>query len=178
MKLSVKVLMLALAAMFFTTSVNAQSIDGCWDYETTIEGNNVGIRLVIEGKQVIVFMAADIPNDKLGTVTLAMISAPTTAKIANNKFEIDPDPKKVTLKISEVDWTKDIKAAIKEDPSIEEGLIAELEKSLEGAADKMAEEMMFSGEFTIVKCDKTQLVLKDEDGEQITFKISDPDSGQ
>ena len=108
---------------------------------------------------------------------MGLLSAPTAIKIANNKVEIDPDPKKVTLTVSEVDWTKDIKDAIKEDPSIEEGLIEQLEKSLEGSAEKMAEDMMFSGEFTIVKCDKAQLVLKDEDGDVITFAKSEPDSG-
>ena len=166
-----------IVATFMSFSANAQSIDGCWEYETKIEGNSVGIRLVIEGKQAIVCTAAEIPNDKVGTVTLALISEPTPIKIANNKVEIDPDPKKVTLKVSEVDWTKDFKTAIKEDPSIEEGLIEQIEKSLEGSAEKMAEDMMFSGEFTIVKCDKAQLVLKDEDGEVMTFSKNDPDSG-
>ena len=166
-----------IVATFVSFSANAQSIDGCWEYETKIEGNNLGIRLVIEGKQAIVFMGYEIPNDKVGTVTMGLLSAPTAIKIANNKVEIDPDPKKVTLTVSEVDWTKDIKDAIKEDPSIEEGLIEQLEKSLEGSAEKMAEDMMFSGEFTIVKCDKAQLVLKDEDGDVITFAKSEPDSG-
>ena len=166
-----------IVATFVSFSANAQTIDGCWEYETKIEGNNLGIRLVIEGKQAIVFMGYEIPNDKVGTVTMGLLSAPTAIKIANNKVEIDPDPKKVTLAVSEVEWTKDIKDAIKEDPSIEEGLIEQIEKSLEASAEKMAEDMMFSGEFTIVKCDKAQLVLKDEDGEVITFSKNDPDSG-
>ena len=164
-------------ATFVSFSANAQTIDGCWEYETTIEGNHFGVRLVIEGKQAIVCMAYEIPNDKVGTVTMGLISEPTPIKIENNKVEIDPDPKKVTLAVSEVDWTKEIKDAIKEDPSIEEGLINDLEKSLQGKAVEMAENMMFSGEFTIVKCDKTQLILKDEDGAHITFNISEPDSG-
>ena len=166
-----------IVATFVSFSANAQSIDGCWEYETKIEGNNRGIRLVIEGKQAIVFMGYEIPNDEVGTVTMGLLSAPTAIKIANNKIEIDPDPKKVTLTVSEVDWAKKIKDAIKEDPSIEEGLIERIEKSLQEKAAQMAEDMMFSGEFTIVKCTKTQLILKDENDDQLTFAKSDPDSG-
>ena len=165
-------------ALFVATSMNAQSIDGCWDYETKIEGQHVGIRLFIDNGKGIILTAAEIPNEKVGAVTIALISAPTPIKVANNKVEIDPDPKKVTLKVTEVDWVAPFKAAIKDDPSVEEKLLEEIEKGLQAGTAQMAEDMMFSGEFTIAKCTKTQLVLKDEDGEQMVFVKSDPDSGK
>ena len=167
-----------IVATFVSFSANAQSIDGCWDYETKIEGHSVGIRMVIDkNRQAVVLTAAEIPNDDIGVVTIALISAPTAVKTPDDKLIIEPDPKKVTLKVTEVEWIEKIKTAIKEDPSIEEGLIAEIEKSLEGSVDKMAEDMMFSGEFTIVDITHTKLVLRDEDGEQMTFDKNDPDSG-
>ena len=166
-------------ATFVSFSANAQSIEGCWDYETKIEGHSVGIRMLIDkSRQAILLTAAEIPNDDVGVVTIALISAPTAVKTPDDKLIIEPDPKKVTLKVTEVEWSDKIKVAIEDDPSIDKTMTEEIEKSLQENCAEMAKDMMFSGEFTIVDITQTELVLKDEDGEQMTFVKSDPDSGQ
>jgi hypothetical protein len=168
MKKTILTIMLAMAAML---SLQAQTITGMWvSYVVDEEAQEaLGHVLNFQGNQVRQGLSAASEMGGVGTITLLFFApaqeyAPST-KIINFQF----DPAQVDMRLSDIEFIDELKNAIKENPAKEEELKQIVYNALAPNKDQMAKEGLLSGKYTIVSATDTKLVLKDPEGESMTF---------
>lgn len=168
MKKTILTIMLAMAAML---SMQAQTITGKWITHIIDEEAEemVSHILVFEGnlmRQALLGMSS---MEGVGDVSV-FVAVPAQdytpgSKVLNFHF----NPAQAEMQLQGVDFIDEIKNVIKENPAKEEQLKQIVFDSLDKNKQQMAEEGLLSGKYTVVSATDTKLVLKDPEGESMTF---------
>lgn len=168
MKKSILTMMLALMAML---SMQAQTITGKWITHIVDEEAEemVSHILVFEGNLMRQAMFAMSSMEGVGDVSIA-VTVPAQdytpgSKVLNFRF----DPTQAEMQLQGVDFIDEIKNVIKENPAKEEQLKQIVFDALNKNKQQMAQEGLLSGNYTVVSATDTKLVLKDPEGESMTF---------
>lgn len=79
------------------------------------------------------------------------------------------DPSQTEMLLYSIDFINELKAAVKDNPEKEKQLQEIVFNAFDKNKQQMAQEGLLSGKYTVVSATDTKLVLKDPEGESMTF---------
>ena len=169
MKKTILTIMLAMAAML---SLQAQTITGNWITHVIDEESEETVTyiLVFGGNRMKQAMVAEAPLEGVGNVSL-YFSVPAQEYTPGSGFlNFHFDPSQTEMLLYSIDFINELKAAVKDNPEKEKQLQEIVFNAFDKNKQQMAEEGLLSGKYTVVSATDTKLVLKDPEGESMTFK--------
>ena len=168
MKKTILAIFLAIVSML---TMQAQTPKGMWaTYVVDEEAQEVvGHVLNFVGNQVRQGLSVGSEMEGVGIIGLTFFAPAQEFTPDSNVINFHFDPVQVEMRLNSVDFIDELKNAIKENPAKEAELKQIIINALTPNKEQMAKEGMLSGLYTIVSANDTKLVLKDPDGESMTF---------
>lgn len=168
MKKTILTILLAIVSML---TMQAQTPKGMWvTYVVDEEAQEVvGHVLNFVGNQVRQGLSVGSEMEGVGIIGLTFFAPAQEFTPDSNVINFHFDPVQVEMRLNSVDFIDELKNAIKENPAKEAELKQIIINALTPNKEQMAKEGMLSGLYTIVSANDTKFVLKDPDGESMTF---------